>query len=77
MKPNLSFLRKVAAGKVYPYASYSARTGRVDKFIGGEATTRKHAEAGLVHIRWPAHTLARGAVTLTEAGRSALSAPNA
>lgn len=74
MKPNLIFLRKVANEQVYPYADYSPRLGRTDKFRGGQATAEQHAEAGFVSIKWPAHVMARGAVTLTDIGRAALGA---
>ena len=72
MKPNIAFLRKVDNGGVYPFASYSPRTGRTDGFVGGAVTARKHAEAGFVTIKGPPHVMARGSVTLTDAGRAAL-----
>ncbi len=75
MKPNLSFLQKVADGEVYPWSNYSRRRGRVDKFKGGEAITRTHAEAGFVTIEGAARWLpwlTRGSVTLTESGKAVL-----
>jgi hypothetical protein len=72
MKPNLKFLQKVADGKVYPFASYSPRTGRQDKFRGGEATAKAHEDGGFVVIRGPHHVMASGSVELTDKGREAL-----
>jgi hypothetical protein len=74
VKPNLEFLRKVASGEVYPYASYSTKRGRYDLFRGGEATAKRHAEAGFVSIKRPPRVMMRGSVVLTDAGRAALSA---
>lgn len=73
MKPNISFLRKVADGRVYPYAGYSAVRGRTEGFVGGQVTAERHEKGGFVKIVGPApHVMMKGSVTLTAAGRAAL-----
>lgn len=72
MTPNLAFLRKVADGKVYPWASYSKTRGRLDCFRGGRKTALRHEEAGFVKITPPPGVMRSGKVTLTEKGKAAL-----
>ena len=69
MLPNIKFLKKVEAGQVYPWSTYSQSMGRQDKFKGGEVTAKKHAEAGLLEIRY-AGVMCRGTCKLTEKGRA-------
>lgn len=73
-KPNISFLRKVADGKVYAFSGYSRKQGRTDHFKGGEATYEKHRNAGYVHPYAPYGVLRRSTVTLTTKGQEALAA---
>lgn len=48
LKPNIPFLKKVAAGGVYRFGRYSPRKGSYIVFHGGETTAQKHADAGYI-----------------------------
>jgi hypothetical protein len=75
MKPNIKFLQKVADGGVRRIFGYSERIGGYWRFYGGEVTAKKHAAAGFVEMLRGGPSLGRPVyVTLTDAGRAALSA---
>ena len=77
MKPNINFLRKVAAGEVANRFHYSPRTGGRYSFRGGELTYEKHLAGGFVN-RAPAASIGRpGYVTLTDQGLAALAEADA
>lgn len=71
-KPNLKWLQKVADGGVMHVAGYSMRKGGYTRFIGGEASYKKHRDAG--YVGWcPGGSLGRpGILQLTEKGVDAL-----
>lgn len=71
-KPNIAFLRKVEAGGVKLVRGYTARRGGYNRFIGGEATARAHAEAGYIEMPLFADLGRPALATLTDAGRAAL-----
>jgi hypothetical protein len=72
-KPNLKFLEKVANGKVKHWFAYSAKRGGYYGFSGGEATARRHADAGYVTMPRRGPSLGLPAkVELTDLGRAAL-----
>lgn len=74
MKPNLTFLAKVRDEGVFWRAGYSPSRGGWKRFVGGEATAKRHADAGLIVMPYsPRATLGRPAyATLTDAGRALL-----
>lgn len=73
MKPNLKFLQKVANGEVGSYHGYSVKRGGYWTFRGGEATAKKHAEAGFIRMPGSGGLFELARATLTDAGRAALS----
>jgi hypothetical protein len=72
MKPNLKFLQKVADGNVGSYHGYSAKRGGYWTFRGGEATAKRHAEAGFIRMPGAAGLFQLAPAKLTDAGRAAL-----
>ena len=72
MKPNLTFLAKVRAGEVRRVSGYKKKTGRYTKFIGGELTAKKHADAGYIVLPGVADLGRPSRATLTDLGISAL-----
>lgn len=66
-KPSKSFLKKVKDGKVYPYESYSQRSGAKFLFVGGRVTAEKHRDAGYITISWGG-CMRRGKCELTKKG---------
>ena len=72
MKPNIAFLQKVAAGDVGTYHGYSVRRGGYWTFRGGEATAKRHAQAGFIKMPGVAALFRFAPAALTDAGREAL-----
>lgn len=69
---DIKFLRKVEAGDVYAYFTYSMRRGGTYGFRGGEKMMEKFADRGLV-TKPGAVSLGRPSkATLTAAGRQVL-----
>lgn len=76
MKPNLNFLRSVAAGKVMKVRGYTRRRGGYTRFIGGEKTAERHAAAGYIRMPYIPDLGRPALATLTDAGRAALEQPS-
>ena len=72
MKPNLAFLAKVRAGEVRRVSGYKKKTGGYTKFIGGEMTAQKHADAGYIVMPGYAGLGRPSRAALTDLGISAL-----
>lgn len=72
MKPNLTFLRKVEAKRVYKGHSYSVKRGGYWYFVGGEKTAERHAKGGFINMPSFCRLFEHSYATLTDTGRAAL-----
>ena len=71
-KPNITFLRKIAAGKVGQQCSYSRKNGASWSFFGGEKTLKAHAAAGYCTMPRCPGVMCANRAELTEMGRATL-----